>query len=116
MPVNYASGPVLKLQYSMASATSGEVVLAAEIMAVSDGDSQDIDSESFDTINTSASTTVPATAGHLDEISITLTNADSLAAGDFVLLRISRDASDTVNDDASGDLELRNISIEYTTK
>lgn len=114
MPQNYASAPVLKLQYSMASATTGNVIVACQVMAVSDGDAAAVDTDSYDTVNTSAATAVPATAGYMDEISLTLTNADSLAAGDFAALKMSRDANNA-SDTATGDLELVAASLEYTT-
>lgn len=114
MPSNYASAPVLKLQYSMASATVNEVIMACQVMAVSDGDAQAIDPDSYDTVNTSSATTVPATAGYLDEISLALANNDLLVAGDWVALKVSRDA-DNVGDDATGDLELVAATLEYTT-
>ena len=88
LPVNYASGLVIKIQYSMASATSGAVYFQASVMAVSDGDAADIVTDSYDTAN-SGNATVPATAGYLDEISVTLTNADSAAAGDYLKIQIS---------------------------
>jgi hypothetical protein len=114
MPENYASGLIAKLQYSMASATSGKVDMEVEVMATSDGDSTDVDIASFDTVNeVSGGTTVPGTAGYLDEISISLTNDDSVAVGDLVYIRINRDHDDT-DDTASGDLELRALSLEYT--
>jgi hypothetical protein len=113
MPENYTSAPVAKLQYTMASATSGNVDLEVEVMALTDGES-DPDVASFDTVNEIAGgTAVPGTAGILDEISISLANNDTLAANDFVLIRINRDHDDA-DDTASGDLELRNITIEYT--
>ncbi len=115
MPVNYASAPVIKLQYKMASATSGNVKLECAIAAVSDGDAQDVDANAFATTNSSAATAVPGTVGHMDEISITLTNDDGLAAGDFIIVLINRDPEDTGNDTATGDLELIAASLEYTT-
>jgi hypothetical protein len=39
-------------------------------------------------------------------VSVTLTNADSIAAGDLVRISISRDADDGTNDTATGDLYL----------
>lgn len=114
MPANYSSAPVIKVQYSMASATTGNVVVACEVMAVSDGDAAAVDSDSYDTINTSSATAVPGTAGYLDEISLSLTNADSVAAGDWVALKFRRDA-DNASDTASGDLEMVAASLEYTT-
>lgn len=113
MPSDYASAPVLKAQYSMASAITLEVIIGCEVMAVSDGDAQDLDADSYDTVNTSAATTVPGTVGYMDGISLALTNADSLAAGDYVALKIRRDA-DNAGDDAAGDMEVWAISLEYT--
>ncbi len=114
MPVNYASGLVAKLQYAMASATSGTVDFEVSLMALSDGDSADLDTDSFDTAN-SGSATVPGTAGYPDELSIAMANADSVAAGDYCRLKVQRDATDGTNDTATGDVEMRNVVLEYTT-
>jgi len=115
MPANYASDLTAKLQYTMASATADKVDLEVEIMAVSDGDAADVDTASFDSVNEVAGgTTVPGTAGYLDEISITCSNDDSVAAGDLVIVRVNRDHDDG-DDTATGDLELRAFSLEYTT-
>jgi hypothetical protein len=114
MPSNYASAPVLKAQYKMVSATSGNVVIAGRVAAVSDGDAQDVDAKAFAAANTSGATVVPGTAGHMDEISLSLTTADSVAAGDFVIVWLSRDA-DNGSDTAAGDMEVISVSLEYTT-
>lgn len=114
MPADYASGPILKVQYKMASATSGNVIIEGRIAAVSDGDAQDVDAKGFGTANTSSATAVPGTAGYLDEISLTLTNADSLAAGDFTIIYLNRDAANG-SDTATGDMEVVAVSLEYTT-
>lgn len=111
MPSEYSSSPVLKLIYSMASATTGTIEFEASVWAVSDG--EDADTESYDTINTSTET-VPGTAGLSSDITVTLTNADSVVAGDLVHIKLFRDADDGTNDTATGDLELRAISLEYT--
>lgn len=112
MPQDYSSAPVLKFQYSMASATSGNVIVGCEVMAVTDGEA--VDSDSYDTVNTSSATAVPGTAGLMDEISLSLSNADSVAAGDYVALKIRRDA-DNASDTATGDLEYWGAALEYTT-
>ena len=114
MPQNYASALTAKIQYSMASGVANEVEFQVNVMAVSDADAQDLDAESYDADNV-GSATVPGTAGYMDEISITLTNADSLAAGDLVRIRLTTDADDAVNDDATGDREVWAVSLEYTT-
>ena len=101
------------ITYCMASATSGTVGLQAQIEAVSDGDVTDLDATtSFDTVNNSASTTVPGTAGQIDQISITLTNADSLAAADYYRISVNRDANGSaITDSATGDLYLLAIEL-----
>ena len=114
MPDDYASAPVLKVQYKMASATSGNVVIEGRIAAVSDGDAQDVDAKALGTTNASSATAVPGTAGHIDEISLSLANADSLAAGDFTVVYLGRDANNG-SDTATGDMEVIAVSLEYTT-
>lgn len=107
MPTAYSGSGTLKLAigYHMASATSGDVVWACQVEAVTDADAVDLDSgSSFDTANT-ATVTVPATQGYLDVATITLSNKGSVASGDMVRLAIYRDA-DAVGDDADGDARL----------
>lgn len=114
MPADYASSPVLKIQCKTA-ATSGNTIFEARIAAITPGDAQSVDAKAFGSANTSSATAVPGTARHLFEISIALSNADSLAAGDLVALYLARDAangSDTVN---SNDIEVVAVSLEYTT-
>lgn len=103
----------LIISYVMASATSGTVGLQAQIEAVTDNDATDLDAvTSFDTVNNSASTTVPATAGYIDQVSITLTNADSIAAGDYYRISVNRDADGSaIADTATGDLYLLAIEL-----
>jgi len=112
MPNNYSSTPVLKVQYTMASATANEVEFEGAIMCVSDGDSADVGTASFSAIAV-GSATVPGTAGYPDEISISLTD-DSCAAGDAVWVYLSTDSDDATADDATGDREVINVSLSYT--
>lgn len=93
------------ITYMMASATSNAVGFQAQIEAVTDGDSTDLDgTTSFDSVNNSSSTTVPGTAGYIDQISITMTNADSIAAADYFRLSLNRDADGSaITDSATGD-------------
>lgn len=97
----------------IATATTGTVGFQVQVEAVSDGDtSPDLDSAtSFDAAN-SASVTVPATAGLIDQVSITLTNADSIAAGDYVRFGLNRDADGSaVSDTAAGDVYVLAVEI-----
>jgi hypothetical protein len=113
MPDDYGSAPLAKIQWAAASATSGAVVWDVRISATTPGDATDVDTQDFAAANT-ATTTVPATAGYLAETSVTLTNADSLAAGDLVVVRVARAAADG-GDTATGDAELLTVNISYTT-
>ena len=98
----------LVVQGIMASATSGAIGLQAQLEAITPGDSVDLDAtSSFDTVNNSSSTSVPATAGYLFAISITMTNADSIAAGDYFRLSLNRDGDGSaITDSAAGDFYL----------
>ncbi len=115
MPANYASGLTAKIQFSLAATAAGidTVAFQVGVMAVTDGDAADIVTDSFDTTNDATlALENNQTAGYLREISITLTNADSLAAGDYVKIQINRDVS---ADDVVGDLEVVAVSIEFVT-
>lgn len=97
------------VSYIMATATSGDVDIDVSIEAVTDADTTDLDAgDSFDTVNSTDNTTVPGTAGYMDEVSVTLTNADSIAAGDYFRLRVTRDAA---SDTAAGDLHLLAVEL-----
>jgi hypothetical protein len=104
LPQGWTGAITIVITYMMASATTGAVRFQAAMEAVSDGDSVDLDSAtSIDTAN-SAGVTVPGTAGFIDQVSITMTNHDSSAAGDYVRFVLNRDADGTSGtDDATGD-------------
>lgn len=90
------------VSYIMASATSGAVYFQAALEAITAADATDLDAgTSFDTAN-SGNGTVPGTAGYMQQISITMTNADSLAVADYYRLSLNRDA-DNGSDTATGD-------------
>jgi len=97
------------IYFSMASATSGNVVTDVSLMCVTPGDSADIDTESFSPTNTST-TSVPGTAGHVKTATTTITHTDSCAEGDIMIVKFNRDANNAV-DTATGDLEVRKIVI-----
>lgn len=101
------------ITYMMASATSGTVGFQVQVEAVTSGDATDLDATtSFDTVNNSASTTVPGTAGYIGQISITLTNQDSIAAADYVRISINRDADGSaITDSATGDCYVLAVEI-----
>lgn len=95
--------------YRAASATSGTAAFSVALEAITDGDSTDTDAaSSFDTANSPSAVTVPGTAGYIDQYSITLTNADSIAAGDICRLSLARNVA---SDNASGDLQVLAVEL-----
>ena len=99
------------LSYAMATATSGGVAFDVAIEAITSGDALDTDAATgFDTVNAGNDATVPGTAGYMEQLSITLTNADSITAGDLVRLSVARDVADAA-DTATGDCYVFAVEI-----
>lgn len=100
MPQAYAAGALTAKLGIFTAATTGSIAWEVYVEAVTDADATDLDAgTSFDSAN-AATVAVPATAGYLDVVSITLTNKDSVAAGDMVRFLVRRDA-DLAGDDAA---------------
>lgn len=109
-PQGFTGTVTAVITYAMASATSGNIYWQAALEAITDGDATDTDAAtSFDTAN-SGNGAVPGTAGYIDQITITMTNADSVAAGDYVRLSVNRDA-DAGGDTATGDALLLSVEL-----
>lgn len=114
MPQHYAGGGVtVFLHYAMSSAITGDIDWDVAFERV--GDQQlDIDADSFAAVNSVDNTTVPATTGNVDVVSVAFTEGadmDSVAVGEGFRLQITRDA---VSDTATGDAELRWVEIRET--
>jgi hypothetical protein len=102
----------LVVSYIMASATAGKVDFEAAVEAISSGDALDLDAgASFDSANGMTAPTVPGTAGYMQQFTITLTNADNIAAGDLIRVSLARDAADATNDTASGDCYVLEVEL-----
>jgi hypothetical protein len=112
-PQGMTGTATLIVTYRMASATTGSVRFEALVEAITDADAVDTDSaSSFDTTN-SAGATVPGTAGYIDQLSITLTNKDSIAAGDYFRIQLRRDQDGTTGtDDATGDAQVLAVELQ----
>jgi len=99
------------ISYAMASATSGGVAFDVALEALTSGDATDTDATtSFDTVNGGNDAAVPGTAGYMEQLSITLTNADSMAAADLVRISVARDVADAA-DTATGDAYLFAVEL-----
>jgi len=106
---DYSGTLYCDIYWSMASATADEVVWDVLLWAVTPSDAAEINTESYDTANSSTAT-VPGTAGYMIKTTITLSNDDSIAAGDMFRIKINRDA-DNVADDALADAEIYFIVV-----
>ena len=115
IPSDYVSTPVIKINGSMVTATSGTIDLVVKCVAVSAGDAQDIDAKAYDSDNSSGAITVPGfvTYPFSADISISLANNGSVVAADYFKMLIFRD-HDSANDIAAGDFLLRVAVLEYT--
>jgi hypothetical protein len=111
VPRGFGSTLTVNGIFYMASATSGSVVLAAQIACVSDTDAS-VNAKVFDTAN-SATIAVPAAALKAKQFSITMTTADSIAAGDFFNFVLQRTGS-SGSDDAAGDMELIALDLYFS--
>lgn len=112
---NYGSGNLtLKLMWYADTASSGDVIWGAQLAAITpNSDTQDIETDALTTANTVTDTHLGTTGQRLHECSITISNLDSLAADDFVTLRIFRDA-DAAGDTMTGDAMLVEAELSYS--
>jgi len=114
MPNDYNDNLVAKIGYSADNDTSDSWDVEVKIAAVSYGDSTAIMTvDNFDTLNeVTGGTTTPAVAEYPQEISLTLTNDDSVVAGDLVIVHIQRDHDDA-DDTLSNDIKVFAFQLEY---
>lgn len=112
MPVDYVSGLAVKGALSMESATTNNVAIKSQVMAVSNTES--INTDSFDALNVSADIIVPGTVGLVKEFSFSLTTVDSIAAGDYFAIEIGRENT-TTGTNATGDMFIWYLSLSYAT-
>ena len=94
------------ISYYMDTATTGTVEWRVEIEAISDAEAM---TESFDSVNSAGATTVPGSAGVMDQVTISLTYKDSVLAGELLRIRVSRNA---VSDTATGDARLLTVELQ----
>jgi hypothetical protein len=113
--LNFGSGSItVTIGWYAATATTGGVVWESAIAAMTPNtDTTSWETKGFATVNTATDTHLGTTAQRPHSIDITASNTDSLAANDWVVLRISRlpaDAGDTM----SGDAVLVSVDLAYS--
>lgn len=112
---NYASGnPTLEIRWTAASATSGDVIWGVQLLAYTPNtDAGALSGEAFATANTVTDTHLGTAAGRVMTATITISNLDSVTAGDLVWLRVYRDA-DAGGDTMTGDAHLVDALFTYS--
>ena len=107
IPPEYKDNPAIEFLAYMGTATSGTVVVNAYVS--SSGVGANGTTFAFDTIN-SATITVPGTASIVFAGTISLTNADSMAAKDSAVFCLSRG---TAGNTAGGDMMIKSAAFRY---
>ena len=113
MPADYSAGGQVHLNW-MANATTGDVVWAASIGAVTAGDADTPIEHANAAASTATASTNTTEAYRLNRTTITLANLDGAAAGDEVFLCVYRDANNG-SDGLAVDARLTSVEFEYTS-
>ena len=112
-PRGYGVSAALVGSYYMTEAnTDDEAVLECYIAAVSDGDTS-MTEKVFDSANQLIHT-VPDAIGTADEFSIPLTNADSVAADDWVCIALMRNGDDGSDTAVNGNLAFTSLAVDFS--
>ena len=113
---NYSSGNLtLDLIWEADTAGSGDVVFGGQIAAITPNtDTQDLETKAFATANTVTDSHLGTTNQRLHMATITISNLDSIAAGDYVKVKIYRDAA-AGGDTMAGDCNVLMARISYAT-
>ncbi len=114
---DYGSGNLtLLILWYADTATANNVVWEAQLAVITPNtDTQDIETDGLATLNFIQDTHLGTTGQRLHEASLTISNLDSLAADDWVTLRLARDADSTsATDDMAGDAIVVGIILEYS--
>ncbi len=113
--VNYGSGNItVRLRWYADTASTNGVVFGASIAAITpNSDSQDIETDGLATENTGSDTHIGTTGQRLHDMTITVSNLDSIAADDWCVLKLARKVANG-SDTMTGDCCVVEIGIEYS--
>lgn len=113
--LSYGSGNLtVTIEWYADTATSGDVIWGVQIGAITPNvDTQDVETKTLATANTATDTHLGTTGQRLHNVAVTVSNLDSLAANDAVLMRVYRDA-DAAGDTLTGDVILTMVTVSYS--
>jgi len=112
---NYGSGNLtVSIFWYADTASSGDVIFDVQISAITpNSDSQDIETDALATANSVTDSHIGTTGQRLHQADVTVSNLDSLAAGDLVHLRLNRDANNG-SDTMTGDAIVVAVTVAYS--
>lgn len=112
---SYGSGNLtLSIDWYADTGSSGDVIWGAQLACITqNSDTQDIETKAFGSANTATDTHLGTTNQRLHTVDITISNTDSITAGDWCVLKIYRDA-DAAGDTMSGDASLVKALLSYS--
>jgi len=108
-PSGFVDTPTARLIYDTLNGAAGDIRVTLSVLANSDG--EDMNSAEYDTAN-AATDTVEGTAGETNLKEVALTNNDSMAAKDIVMLKVTR-TSGHASDTLDADMRLFEIDFCY---
>lgn len=113
--VRYASGNLtVDIEWYADTASSGDVVFGVSIAAITPNtDTQDIETDGLATENTVTDSHLGTTNQRLHRATVTVSNLDSLAADDFLVIRLRRLGSNG-SDTMTGDALVTLITVSYS--
>jgi hypothetical protein len=112
--IDYTSGDVsVDIDWYADTASSGNVVWGAQLAAITPNtDSQDIETDGLASQATVTDSHLGTTGQRLHRCTVTVSSLDSLAADDYVVLRVSRVGS-SGSDTMSGDAIMVGVAAYY---
>jgi hypothetical protein len=113
--INYGSGNwTVNLNWYADTASSGGVSWGVSVAAITPNtDTQDVETKAFATETIVSDTHLGTTGQRSHDVVGTLSNLDSVAADDLVLIRVARKPADA-GDTMSGDAILTMVDISYS--
>ena len=113
--INYGSGNVTaRIRWYADTASTGGITIGGSLAAITpDTDTQDIETKAFATEVIASDTHLGTVGQRLHEMTVVITNLDSIAAEDFVILRIARKVADA-GDTMTGDCLVTEVGVDYS--
>jgi hypothetical protein len=113
--INYGSGNVtVRVRWYADTASTGGVTFGASLAAITpDSDTTDIETKAFATEVNGSDTHLGTVGQRLHEMAITVTNLDSIAAEDWVMLKLARKVADG-GDTMTGDALVVEVGVDYS--